>query len=307
MSRVEGWDKETDGALPEAALRAESFPLAAIADSGSLAEGLRRVALEIGRRGRTLLEGDLVLEPEVVHALRVSTKRLRAFWQLYRSTGDAALAKRSIDRLRDAARTLSGLRDDHVLHQLLRSLAAIASDRDRGEFLAAGSSLVSPMAGTKDLRQVHRDLLAVLATDGDDWLHTAQPSDQDLVRFGLGRTFAKAADLGQGALESKCLEELHRWRRWVKYLRYQLEPLATPQRSSIAELYAELKQLGSALGRRNDLHQLRQALEGSRFRAVERAIAAEDLSLAARLPKFGATVFSSSVDRFLAVVGRDLL
>ena len=154
---------------------------------------------------------------------------------------------------------------------------------------------------------MHRDLLAVLGTDGDDWLEATPLSDQDLVCLGLGQTFAKAADLGQHALQSKDLAELHRWRRWVKYLRYQLEPVATPQRSSIVELHAELRQLGSTLGRRNDLHQLRQALEEGRFRAVEQAIAAEDRSLKALLPKLGETMFSSSVDGFLTVVSHHLL
>ena len=284
----------------------DTFPVGAVDSGEALTEGLRRVALEIDRRGQDVLGSDSGLAPEGVHAVRVGTKRVRAIWQLHKATANAALAKRAIGRLRVAARTLAGLRDDHVLMELLLELSSAASVDNSSELDQARARLTTPPADHAISPDVQPGFLNALIADSEDWLAALPVDDEDLLRLGLHRSFAKTSDLGRKALRDRQPEEMHRWRRWVKYLRYQLEPLATPERASISAFYFELKQLGSVLGKRNDLHNLRQAFEGGDLPAVFAAIDAGDQMLADTVPEFDDTLFHLTPEVFLASVRHDL-
>lgn len=279
------------------------FPLGAVGSGEPLFEGFQQVALEIDQMARATLRSDAAFEPEGVHAVRVATKRLRAIWQLHKPTANADLAKGAIRRLRDCARTLAERRDHHVLSALLQELAVTADAEGRGELAQAGSSLARPLA---PLQAIRLDVLTALGVDSEDWLRAVRVTDVDLLEVGLRRSYAKTCDLGRAALRDREPEDLHRWRRWIKYLRYQVEPLATPGRGFIDDLHAELKQLGSTLGRRNDLLNLRKALRDSHLRAALRSIEREETILEARLPILGDTMLRLPPEDFLAAIRLDL-
>lgn len=284
----------------------ESFPLGAIEAGCPLFAGYRRVALDIDRAAWTTLQSDAAFEPDNVHALRVATKRLRAYWQLQKPTANAALAKRSIKGLRDAARTLAGLRDEHVLRSLLAELSLTADSSSRQAFEKAAEHLTPAGARSTAKPDDRRDFLEAIDSDLEDWWQAVALDDDEMLDAGLRRSFAKTRDLGRLALEDQAPEEMHRWRRWVKYLRYQVEPLASPGRRFLSDLYAELKELGSVLGQLNDLENLRHAVPAGEDASVSSAIESRGEVLASRIPALGATGLGSSSDDFLAAVRVDL-
>lgn len=290
LIEVEHWGEALKGPL------SDSFPLGAVGRGEGPAAGLRRVAREIAERSRVILEDDASLQPATIHAVRVGTKRVRALWQLHKATANASLASAAIRRLRSAARSLSVVRDGFVLRRLLGELASEAPPGGFSELEAAAEHLGSPDPLPPSVR---RECLEALAADAADWLDTTSVGDAELLELGLRRSFAKTRDLGLAALGERRPEELHRWRRWVKYLRYQLEPLATPERATLYTWHAELKELGSLLGNRNDLHNLRAELAASRLRPVLEAIDARDRVLEAALPRLEETVLHQSPDRFV--------
>jgi CHAD domain-containing protein len=149
-------------------------------------------------------------------------------------------------------------------------------------------------------------LLAVLASDREDWRAIEAPSDNDLLGLGLARTYAKAQRKGDRALNSHDLDQFHEWRKWAKYLRYQLEPLAAMDRPAIREYHDDLKRLTSVLGRRNDLHNLRLVLRDRQVDGVLSDVAAHDRMLGDRLPAFYYKLFQQSGREFVELVVGDV-
>ena len=286
--------------------RVDSFPLGAVSAGEGMAEGLQRVAREIDRRSSSILGSDSALEPEGVHAVRVGTKRVRALWQLHKASPRAPRAKAAIKRLRLAARRLAGLRDDHVLLMLLAELAAGAPAGASAGFERARLRLVTPLARQPAADGACPAIIAALEADAADWLEVGAADDVELLHQGLRRAFTKTRDLGRKALDERTAEDLHRWRRWVKYLRYQLEPFATAERHTISAYHAELKGLGSNLGKRNDLHNLRHALGDGGEDVVLEAIEARDRVLETALPELEDTLLHLSPDGFVASVEDEL-
>lgn len=281
----------------------DTFPTGAIEPGTPFGVGLRSVALDIDRAAGAILRRDLAFAPDSVHALRVSTKQLRAFWQLLRPVVGKEAAAQSVRDLRDSARVLAPVRDEYVLRMLLAELATTPGGVPQSEIEEAAALLphvpsIGPEAG--------RQFLGVIEADARTWGGLPPVRDEALLDAGLRRSFEKTRQLGLAAFSSWAPEDLHRWRRWVKYLRYQLEPLARQERRFIAAGYAELKLLGSVLGERNDLQNLRQALRFSELPSLSTALEARDLALEAATPSLADTVLDLSADDFLAPIRREL-
>src|SRR5690606_39172737 len=78
---------------------------------------------------------------------------------------------------------------------------------------------------------------------------------------GLRANYQAARKLANAALCDRAdAEKLHRFRRRVKYLHYQLNLLCDLRKSPVV-LPAMLKDLGATLGQINDLHELMQAIQ----------------------------------------------
>lgn len=211
-----------------------------------------------------------------VHATRAGAKRLRALWQLLRPAIDAGVADDANVRLRDSNRLLAPARDAHVARKTTsKLLAKCARGKDRKalrafrDTLPADSKRTPALVNVLGLAAVYREELAA-------WRSLAiDASDQAVIYSGMRRAYGKGQRLARKAIASGGPSSYHRWRKWVKYLLYQLEAL-DPRLLGWQRDYALLlDRLGDALGKYNDLQNLReQALSSDLSRPTRRRVSA---------------------------------
>jgi hypothetical protein len=190
-----------------------------------------------------------------------------------------------------------------VLRALLLDIATGADEIPAAELERAAARIQSapdPEAGSR------ATLLEAIDADADAWARLPELGDSGLLAEGLTRTWAKARGLGVEALREHDPERLHRWRRWVKYLRYQLEPLSRPGRAWLVSAHTELDGLGSLLGARNDLENLREAVRDDAPPALGAAIERRDAVLAAALPELSRSVLWLEPDDLVPLLVADL-
>jgi len=188
-----------------------------------------------------------------VHRIRVDIKRLRAWIRLIRNEEDTAGLRGMDHELRDIMKKLSSRRDRQALMETLKWLEK-KTDKDTKQtsLKAVRSHLRSEDAHTTvDWDNITKTLVAVLAAMKQ---HTRKFDSMHLVRDGLQRTYKRAAKLGDKAFSGKIDPvEVHEFRKWAKYLFYQLGYI----QAAYPELYQatldNLDDLGRRLGRYHDL------------------------------------------------------
>lgn len=200
-----------------------------------------------------------------VYESRKSVKKVRAVAALLKQAG-AKLPRRDRRRMKSAARALSAVRDsaaiidmfdrvrrrypkqlrEHAYGILRRGLVAA---RDRSEAGAQHDGVVAEAA----------ERLEKTRTSAKKWKSDAIKSRDVIaivtVSYRRSRTaMTRARVTGQSAT-------LHRWRKEVKTLWYQLR-LIKPLTTGVAPLIAELKRLETALGDDHNLVILAATLRG---------------------------------------------
>ena len=177
-----------------------------------------------------------------VHATRKGVKRLRAHLRLSKTVIDADVYRAEDADLSVIGRALAPARDAFVLSQTLESLES--SD---GWGSAARSIEAHHRTAIADLR--HGPLeqaIDRLRTVRARWLDLPKRPDPAAVRDGIMRSYRKGAATETTAATGHA-EAFHRWRKQVKYLRYQLE--ATGGDPAVTEALLEL---GETLGVEHD-------------------------------------------------------
>jgi len=227
---------------------------------------LAEIAADMSRHLGEGLETSAVLTPEHIHHLRTSVKRLRSRWHLFRSGVGKMAAKEADRNLRDAAKEFSGARDAQVQLALLRELAE--SGTGKGKPNQSVLRLREAMAGempelTEDftLDEAKRsELIGRFREDSRHWSQATEVAPGTLVD-GMTRVFKKSQLLAHKAYSKDTPEAFHQWRKWAKYLYYQLEALSDIQPRWKKEQLMLWKELGSNLGKRHDLSILFDLLE----------------------------------------------
>jgi CHAD domain-containing protein len=274
-----------------------------------LADTVRTRALEIGDEARKRIASKAAFEPEGIHDTRVDTKALRALWQLMRPVIEPQIARAAGDRLRELAHALAAARDEQITLELLADLRAADEPLYHGSFDRA-TALFDPSLDLAEHEAALRPaMLAAIDSDRADWKTLVLPDDQSLLEHGLGRAYRKTLRRAKTANRTRAHTDLHAWRRWVKYLRYQLEALFPEPSEEIAARIEGLRGLGKTLGLRNDLAVLRERLRerggGDPFGAVFRAIDLRDKALATRIPEVAKHQFGDSPEEFVAAIERE--
>jgi len=209
------------------------------------------VRRELRDSARALTTNDDSPFEDVVHESRKSVKKVRAVTTLLDAAG-AKLPRKDRKRLKAAARSLSRLRDsgaiieafdrvrrrypkqlpEHTYQILRRGLVAA---RDREEARAKRDGVVSEAA----------DRLAATRKSAGAW---AIPSiDVSRLLVVIAASYVRGRKAMRGARETEYSATLHRWRKAVKTLWYQLR-LAQPLTTGLAPLIADLNRLETELG-----------------------------------------------------------
>jgi CHAD domain-containing protein len=143
-------------------------------------------------------------------------------------------------------------------------------------------------------------------------------NDDALLDQGLARTYRRARRLAMQADSEADIELIHNWRKWVKYLHYQLEILmpAGPPDLLIHRM-ERLNSLGKVLGERNDLHNLLREVDkqqggisSEKRKSIRQAVSLarqRDKGLQERCEHRRRQLFGNSAAKFVAKMREQLL
>jgi CHAD domain-containing protein len=190
-----------------------------------------------------------------VHRCRVLIKKLRAWIRLVRPARKVSGSKAADRKLQALGRELGTTRDQQVLKDTLQSLAAGTTDPKAKSACRKLRRKLNAQAGADAALSPTTHPLDQLC------LPNAKELDHAALREGLRANYSKTRKLSRIALaDVSDMETLHRFRRWVKYLHYQLA-LLYPLKKSTLEQPALMKELGTTLGQMHDLHVLLVSLQ----------------------------------------------
>ena len=248
-----------------------------------LAKIVRR---ELRRTTRALTVSTGNTLESAVHESRKSVKKVRAVAAFLEQAG-AKLPRKDRKRLKTAARALSRLRDSAAIVDTL--------DRVRRRYPKQLSPhtyriLHRGLVGARDQEQerAQRDGVAGeaaerLATTRKSAKHWDSPT---IDVSGIGAVVAASYRRSRAAMKrarvTKQSATLHRWRKELKTLWYQLR-LAKPLTTGVAPLVADLKRLETELGDDHNLVVLAATLRGCRDLRTMRAEIRQIDRLAARM------------------------
>ena len=217
---------------------------------------VRQYALDLHAQCQPVLTASGKLSPDQVHCLRVSSKRLRACWQMLKPLTRDMTAEHGIRQLKTAAATLSDARDLEVMSSTLMALATSATSKDARHIFTDGHRVLFAKQKAKASQATRSQLLVTsFEADHERWQSlTFKVSDKALLRKGLGRLYEKALKLAKAAQDSGDVTHWHSNRKWVKYLGYMLELLDQHQHAPLPVDAVDMKRLGSLLGTLHDIH-----------------------------------------------------
>ncbi|MCC4310512.1 CHAD domain-containing protein [Alcanivorax marinus] len=217
----------------------------------------------------TLLKDQTTLDPDRVHDLRVTVKRLRALWRLMATQGHRKTAEKRDKALRDAARRLSVARDRQVMGETLDALRA----GTRRDYEQAAVDAVRRMALPEDQAAVApaapEGLETVFSDDRAAWDALTVEEGTELLRKGFGRLYADARQRGFEAIAENRASVWHDFRKSAKAQLYLLDPIADRLDDSDVAI-KDLKKLGRRLGELHDLQVLEEFLRQARKEADDK-------------------------------------
>ena len=196
-----------------------------------------------------------------IHHVRVDTKKLRAWIRLVQSRSDKQ-EWRGIDCcLRDMAKQCSAKRDEEVISGTLVWLKKKEKSQDVAVSINRLYSIIqdNPVKQSAD-RNADKipDRLFL------DYLKrkTLSAAKYETIRQGLQKTYKRVLKLGVKACSEKgTVDDLHKFRRWVKYLCYQLEFIEAMYAENSGNIHNQLDKLGKRLGSIHDLVMIKNRME----------------------------------------------
>jgi CHAD domain-containing protein len=213
------------------------------------------------------LSGQAGLDPdEATHDARKRTKKLRALLRLIRPELREDVYRRENRALRDAARQLSAVRDAWVLVEALDGLVSPPADELTEHSVAGLRAVLVREHRELQAGQGEHDTLAAAASEYERVL--ARVFRWHLPDHGWGsleKGMEAVAREGRHRMAQACSrghdEDLHEWRKQVKYLRHQFE-LARPAWPDVLEAMADTAaEIGDLLGTDHDLAVLRERVQ----------------------------------------------
>lgn len=206
-----------------------------------------------------------------IHAARQELKRARATLRLLRGSVDPDHYRLEDATIRNAARQLNEARDAEVLIRAFSRLQESVGDELSGAMLAplrkalmeerriaTSSALRTRLTAVRKLLMQSRERIP-------GWLVA---NDLDLLTSAMRRTYRKGRTCYRAARESHTDEDLHAWRRQVKYSAYQLEAIGPLAPAGMAKRLRKSARVAKLLGRDHDLALLHERIDDARLDAA---------------------------------------
>lgn len=238
-----------------------TLPGPSLAPDEPLPLGMRRMTVDLlGRAIRDLrAEGDRSFD-KGIHGARKKMKRLRGLVRLVRDTIGYRSYREENVVLRNTARSIAGMRDAWVLVETLRGLRLSYGDLlDERAFSASETWLVRRHEERRKVVTGAVVMGAIVNLGTAKARYAAFPIEEAIandfgsIAEGVKRVYRRGRRGFDASVETRHVEDLHEWRKRVKYLRYQMEALAPVQPALIGSLAGELDGLGEQLGADHDL------------------------------------------------------
>ncbi|MCO8125965.1 CHAD domain-containing protein [Acidimicrobiia bacterium EGI L10123] len=247
-----------------------------------------------------------------VHEARKRGKEVRGLIRLVRpALGDAYAAINA--EVRDGARELSSLRDAHALVDTVEDLISAldgngTDDLERlADHLRAGASVATGGVDSDDPRiAVARSRMETARAMIATWRAAI---DVESVAGGVAKSATRGRKAWKASRKDAGDEQVHEWRKRVKYLWYQARLLEAADPDGIGPLVEQLDELSDLLGDEHDLTVLVEHVERGAgtdemvdvdaARIVELARARQATLRTAAL-QLGEEVFGDGVDALVA-------
>ncbi len=252
--------------------------------SESIESDLRRIADEQLDRALAELDSDTLGPHEKALAVRKRCKKVRGLIRLVRPAFEGYRAENA--RLRDAARTLAGLRDAAAVLECYEKL--IVDHPEPASWASLHAELIqrrdsAASADVQDRLASFRGAVLAMRDRVERW--TLDASGFDAIRGGIRKTYARARKAMTLAYEERSPEMFHEWRKCIKYDRYHTRLLVDAWQQTGESRYTEAKLLSDLLGVEHDLSELRLAIGGKpkdlvsliRSRQIELRLRAHEL------------------------------
>ncbi|MDY6948602.1 MAG: CHAD domain-containing protein [Pseudomonadota bacterium] len=202
-----------------------------------------------------------------IHDARKQLKKARAALRLLRDGIGPSAYRRENTALRDAARPLGVARDSKVLIAALDELvehhapASQALKLDRFRRVLRKEQAAARQAITATLINEQRKALSEASSRVERWRMSGEP--WHVIGGGIERVYRGGKKAMQAAAASRTSEDLHAWRKQVKYLWHQLQILEPAWPALLGELAAQAHKLADQLGDDHDLAVLRGKISGN--------------------------------------------
>jgi CHAD domain-containing protein len=233
----------------------------------SVAEGVKRIALEQLNDTIHQLTGESNDPAEAVHEARKQFKKLRAILRLVRADLGEEIYRRENVFFRDAGRRLSGARDAEVVVQTLDKLSERYADRLSPDAFARVRHAL--MANRQPVSQQESDdraaMLEVAASlemarqRVEEW--PIRQNGWSTLREGLKQVYRGGYHRFSKAYDQPTAANFHEWRKIVKYFWYHLLILETVWPEVMKHLADQVHKLSEHLGDEHDLVVLRDTVK----------------------------------------------
>jgi CHAD domain-containing protein len=231
----------------------------------SVAEGFARTSREQLNSAVRAMSEELDDDPVgTIHTARKAIKKQRALLRLVRGSLPAKQRRDANDRLRTAARRLSGARDAEVMIQSVHALAErFAGQLPESTFTAVRERLEAERdsrdaaAMRAEVDAAVRDLDAV-RKDAQRWKLRA--GDWRAIEAGVIRSYRDGRRAFRRAQKKPALETRHAWRKRAKDSWYALRLLAPVCGPTVRGQAEEADHLAELLGAEHDFGVLKAKL-----------------------------------------------
>ena len=233
-------------------------------------KNLRRLACSQLRAAIDELSAPFADRVDAIHEARLHLKKTRALVRLAWPADPDACRQENV-ALRDIARALSTQRDRQAMIDAVDKLMRHA-EREWGEtarHLEAFRGLRSRFIecqqqesnGTDSESLVHRVVEQLRQAVGrvENWASAVR--DDDFISEGFAESYRRGKRALRAVQADPTPENLHEWRKQIKYHRYQVRLFQDAWPAIIEAHYQELKRLSDLLGDDHDLVVLEQSLK----------------------------------------------